>query len=426
MTEYLMARKDELDAHIADTDDPHGTTAGQVTVTPTGDIAATNVQDAIAELDSEKQPLDALLTALAALTTAANQLIYSTGSDTVSMTSLTAYARTLLDDADATTARATLDAEQAGTAAAAISTHEGEANPHPVYLTTAEGDSAYVANSLYDANTILAANSDDTPAALSIPASRVVGRESSGNIKAMTAAETKGVLGLANAALTDASNAWSAAQLMPDGSGIDEAAGQNSGPVWYTSASSRWQLARTGLAESGSDAGSNMGLFRYNDSGVFQGTAIEVQRSDGSVVLEGASGGFQGTGTINAAGLYVDGESVLHEGAIFESSEQSITANTILTVAHGLGARPRFAWVRMRCKTAELSYAVDDETDGQFSDGGATHSSTGPMPVRADATNLYFAFGNDPPRVVEQLASSSANWVTVTSGNWRLIFRAYL
>lgn len=133
-----MARKDELDAHIANTDDPHGTTAGQVTVTPTGDIAATNVQDAIAELDSEKQPLDALLTALAALTTAANQLIYSTGSDTVSMTSLTAYARTLLDDADATTARATLDAEQAGTAAAAISTHEGEADPHPVYLTAGE------------------------------------------------------------------------------------------------------------------------------------------------------------------------------------------------------------------------------------------------------------------------------------------------
>lgn len=419
MTEYLMARKDELDAHIADTDDPHGTTAGQVTVTPTGDIAATNVQDAIAELDSEKQPLDALLTALAALTTAANQLIYSTGSDTVSMTSLTAYARTLLDDADATTARATLDAEQAGTAAAAITTHEGEANPHPGYqpldaeLTAIAGLTSLADHLPYFTGSGTAALAVLTPAGRAL-------------IDDASAGSQRVTLGLDKAALTDASNAWTVSQLMPDGSGIDEAAGQNSGPVWYTSGSTRWQLARTGLAESGSNAGSNMGLFRYNDSGVYQGTPVEVQRSDGSMVLEGASGGFQGTGTINAAGLYVDGESVLHEGAIFESSEQSITANTILTVAHGLGARPRFAWVRLRCKTAELSYAVDDETDGQFSDGGATHSSTGPMPVRADATNLYFAFGNDPPRVVEQLASSSANWVTVTSGNWRLIFRAYL
>jgi hypothetical protein len=47
------------------------------------------------------QPLDATLTALAGVTTAANKLIYATGSDTFATT-------TLLDDADATTARSTL------------------------------------------------------------------------------------------------------------------------------------------------------------------------------------------------------------------------------------------------------------------------------------------------------------------------------
>ncbi|MDH1055582.1 C1q-like domain-containing protein [Aquipseudomonas alcaligenes] len=56
------------------------------------------------------QPLDATLTALAAQVTAANQLIYSTGVDAFAMTALTAFARTLLDDADAATARATLGA----------------------------------------------------------------------------------------------------------------------------------------------------------------------------------------------------------------------------------------------------------------------------------------------------------------------------
>ena len=44
------------------------------------------------------QPLDATLTALAGLSTSADQMIYSTGSDAFSMTSLTSAARTVLDD----------------------------------------------------------------------------------------------------------------------------------------------------------------------------------------------------------------------------------------------------------------------------------------------------------------------------------------
>lgn len=57
---------------------------------------------------SDAQPLDATLTALAGVTTAADQLIYATGSDTFSTTSFSAYGRTLVDDADAATARTTL------------------------------------------------------------------------------------------------------------------------------------------------------------------------------------------------------------------------------------------------------------------------------------------------------------------------------
>jgi len=80
-------------------------------------VTGGNVSAALDQLDSDidglssvYQPLDAGLTSIAGLTTAADKMIYTTASDTYAVTSLTAYGRSLLDDADAGTARGTLDA----------------------------------------------------------------------------------------------------------------------------------------------------------------------------------------------------------------------------------------------------------------------------------------------------------------------------
>lgn len=51
---------------------------------------------------------DATLTALAGVTTAANKLIYATGSDAFATTDISAFGRSLIDDADATAGLATL------------------------------------------------------------------------------------------------------------------------------------------------------------------------------------------------------------------------------------------------------------------------------------------------------------------------------
>jgi hypothetical protein len=91
------------------------TTAGLVEQTGTDVftkrlIGVTNATDipTRANGDARWQTLDTDLTAIAALTSAANQLPYATGAGTWTLTTLSSYGRTLIDDADAGTAQTTL------------------------------------------------------------------------------------------------------------------------------------------------------------------------------------------------------------------------------------------------------------------------------------------------------------------------------
>ena len=72
------------------------------------------------------------------------------------------------------------------------------------FATAAQGATADAAvpKALFDANTILYATTDNTPVALTIPASTIVGRKSTGNIIALTGAEALAIIGAAAASHT--------------------------------------------------------------------------------------------------------------------------------------------------------------------------------------------------------------------------------
>lgn len=84
----------------------------------TNSHAAIDTHITAANPHSGSQPLDATLTSLATLGTAADKLAYTTGVDTWAETVFTAFGRSLVDDANAVTARTTLGLGSIATQAA--------------------------------------------------------------------------------------------------------------------------------------------------------------------------------------------------------------------------------------------------------------------------------------------------------------------
>jgi hypothetical protein len=101
----------------------------------------------------------------------------------------------------------------------------------------------------------------------------------------------------------------------------------------------------------------------------------------------------------------------------FESTGQTVTPNSTLNVAHGLGARPKMFDVVLRCVTGEAGFSANDEASII-----QTVPGTSVINISADATNVIIGYTGASTQVLHKTTQVAT---TITSGNWAFVVRAW-
>lgn len=101
----------------------------------------------------------------------------------------------------------------------------------------------------------------------------------------------------------------------------------------------------------------------------------------------------------------------------FTSAEQTVTVDTLLDVAHSLGAVPTLWQIVLRCTTNDQNFLAGDEVimnvSGATADLGITFS--------VDATNMTVVQG----AAITVHNQSTFNLANITTSSWRWVMRAW-
>jgi len=364
---FITAAKEDFDsfttdltAHLNDTSGAHAASA--ISFTPAGNVAATDVQAAIAELDTEKlstsaaastyQPLDADLTAIAALTSAANKVPYSTGAGTWALADFSTAGRNLVDDADASAQRTTLGL---GTAA--------------------------IVNTGTSGATIPLLNAANT-----FSASQTI--TSSGGNELLINTTTAGAVNL-NLFLTESGAAsgpyisltrFSSSPAASDGLGVFAFRGRNLTPASVNYAT----LTGTIISPT---AGSDEGSFAF-------GTRVAALEANRAAVGRGfytwnVTGGDKGFDTINAITLYENGTSLAAKYAALDSSN-TFTGSTTQTSAQFRASGDTGGAASTNTLTATSDLTANSTGVGTILFKGATsRNSSGFIKIYVGTTAYY-------------------------------------
>jgi len=196
------------------------------------------------------------------------------------------------------------------------------------------------------------------------------------------------------------------------------------------------QSSGTGDAISGDASGTANGLQGHANSGFAvsgfctsgNGGAFFGNATRGNIILPNIGSSFPSDkaitqlATVGNRVFYADGAAWLPlTNPYFESSEQTLTANAHVAVAHGLGRIPKDAAIILRNKTTEFGYAVNDEVlSGYISlDAGNQRGIT----LYANATNTGFTIGN-LINIADRTGGSVGGQTSITLANWKAVLRA--
>lgn len=141
-------------------------------------------------------------------------------------------------------------------------------------------------------------------------------------------------------------------------------------------------------------------------------------------VVQLATSSIIKTGTDSTAALVASALlAALGFSGYFSSADQTVTAGGSLTIAHGLGRIPIFAWLVLKCATGEFGYTAGDLVfwDGMHPIGGVSAGEG--VAIVPDATNLNIRYGNDIP--LYALRKDTGAVASLTSANWKTIFRCF-
>ncbi len=105
----------------------------------------------------------------------------------------------------------------------------------------------------------------------------------------------------------------------------------------------------------------------------------------------------------------------------FISADQTITSAGALTLAHSLSAAPKLIQVWLKCTTSEHNYSVNDELIPAYHTGAAGKGTS----VVPDATNLNVRYG-DNVNVFGVINKTTGVLQNATNGSWRAIFKAWV
>lgn len=310
-------------------------TASTVSNTPAGNISSTDVQGAINELDTEKQAISPILTSIGGTNLGADEILYTTSPNAYAGTSLTSFGRSLLDDADAATARTTL-----GLGALSTLNTVGTTEVDDDSVTNSKL-SEMGPNTVKINNTSLTANPTD----LTMGNSTVLGRTSASDIKAMTVAEVKTELGAGSAdglATLDSGGKVPASQL--PNSVMNYLGTWNAStntPTLADGVGSAGDVYRVSVAGS-QDLGSGSISFDVGDYVIYSGTVWEKSDNTDAVtsvhgrtgVVVSANGDYTGSQITNVPSGTISSTTV--QAAIDELESEKQAANSDLTSIAGL------------------------------------------------------------------------------------------